>query len=324
MENPAPFLGWSLNFLDNGSTVERLSSSLTHSVAHLDFTSFDSTVCSRLIRDAFRIIGSLFELDVIQYNMLRDLEEYFIHTPLVYYNTVVTKHRGIPSGSAFTQLIGSICNMIACHYCSFKGGSTYCIQETSKWLGDDSLLFFDDGMAVEEFKDSFLAYFKDLGLSVSHDKTGYVVNNEFSFKKDASFKVLGREIVSDGRRYKLDRARISAQVVWPEEEDRSKYDTASRLMGLVWAYGFTRAYYGMFLSLYRRLEIKDTRKIIPRQSIIRFASIFLSKDVNLTKFPSFEDIQTRYFGEIDRYIKVCGGKSCRWKAFHLLHNVEIT
>lgn len=78
----------------------------------IDFSRFDQTIPSWLIHQAFAIIKEFFdgedeqlELDWIEYN--------FIHTMLAYPGKgIFQKHRGIPSGSHFTQLIGSICNML--------------------------------------------------------------------------------------------------------------------------------------------------------------------------------------------------------------------
>lgn len=316
MDNPPPFLGWSVNYLDYGRTLNTLQRSLTCSVGHVDFSAFDSTVISRLIRSSFKIVKAQLSLGVDESKLFDQLVEYFVHTPLIYYDKVLTKHRGIPSGSAFTQLVGSICNMIACYYASFRG-RRYNIQNTSKWLGDDSLLYFDEGMAREDWRDYFLSYFIELGLNVSEDKTGFTNSTVARLGKGA-FKFLGREITYKWPQLLIDRNKLSAQIMWPEERDRTQYDTASRLIGLAWAYGFTKPIYALLFQLFNNLKVENSNIKI-RRSVKRFANIFLTKDINLTRFPEFDEIQLRYYGGLDKYVTVQGKSS--WSIVQLTRNV---
>ena len=76
-----------------------------------DYSKFDQTVQSWVIEDAFSIIKEFYdpiyhkELDWICYN--------FINTWVCYSGgNLVQKHRGIPSGSNFTQVIGSMANAL--------------------------------------------------------------------------------------------------------------------------------------------------------------------------------------------------------------------
>jgi hypothetical protein len=77
----------------------------------LDFSKFDQTIQAWLIEDVFSIIKEFYspefhrELDWICYQ--------FIHTWLVLPGgRIEQKHRGIPSGSNFTQVVGSMCNAL--------------------------------------------------------------------------------------------------------------------------------------------------------------------------------------------------------------------
>lgn len=79
--------------------------------ASVDFSKFDQTVPSWLIRWAFSVVKDFYdpkyhrELDFICYN--------FINTLIAIPGEGITqKHKGIPSGSNFTQIIGSMCNAV--------------------------------------------------------------------------------------------------------------------------------------------------------------------------------------------------------------------
>jgi hypothetical protein len=128
----------------------------------LDFSKFDQTIQGWLIDDAFSIIKEFYhpqhyrELDWIAYQ--------FKHSRLISSRGVFQKHRGIPSGSSFTQLVGSMCNALmiltyiasrAPRGCSYEERVRYVEEEigfTSSGrrdygkfsmfvMGDDNLLF---------------------------------------------------------------------------------------------------------------------------------------------------------------------------------------
>lgn len=78
----------------------------------LDYSGYDQTVPARVIHDVFTdVIRPMF--DECYWNELKFIEYNFIHTKMLLpRNTYVVKHRGIPSGSMFTQIIGSLCNAL--------------------------------------------------------------------------------------------------------------------------------------------------------------------------------------------------------------------
>jgi hypothetical protein len=132
-----------------------------------DWSKWDARCPTRLIMEGFRIIKKFFhEVDEAQWDMIT---RYFCTCPILMPNAKVYKRRrrGIPSGSYFTSLIGSICNMIAIHFLAF-------LQELDVVglyvLGDDSFVGFtsnvDIGMMVRDA-------WTFMGMKLNLDKLAY-------------------------------------------------------------------------------------------------------------------------------------------------------
>lgn len=86
-----------------------------------DVSSYDSSVPAALIRQAFAILGTWFDmnqeimgLDCTIGKLWDKIQHYFIHTPIVMPDGYLYKGKkhGVPSGSYFTQLVDSVCNTI--------------------------------------------------------------------------------------------------------------------------------------------------------------------------------------------------------------------
>nr|QXV86425.1 RNA-dependent RNA polymerase [Partitiviridae sp.] len=311
--DPPKFMGWSINWLDYGRSLERVtfnSGLRWGAIAQLDFSSFDATIPEFLIHKAFNIVKMMFNLSREEKIMLDNLKYYFIHTPILFYETIIVKHRGIPSGSTFTQLIGSICNMIMCKYADLVSWYSFglCLKD-SCWLGDDSLLFFREGIAKEEFNDRYLKYFDHFGVEVNEDKSNYVVRNSWTYEDinfcSMSVKFLGRAICPDCKCFKLSFSKFDAQVAWPESEDKTVHDTGTRLIGLVWAYGMYYDTYTKLAVAFKRLNLPNNRVSpelvtgLTNRDVSRFLTMFVGHggDVPLS-FPTFEEVSDRYFDNV--------------------------
>lgn len=136
----------------------------------LDFSKFDQTIQSWLIDDAFSIVKEFYapkwhqEIDWVCYQ--------FKNSWLVYPGGVGQKHRGIPSGSNFTQVIGSMCNaLMILTYLSSRAPGGYSLEQRMDYverqlqltdvrnrapgkytmfvMGDDNLLFTREKVDVE-------------------------------------------------------------------------------------------------------------------------------------------------------------------------------
>lgn len=108
----------------------------------LDYSKFDSTISSSLIKAAFRILKTNFgKFDSLQAEAWNRVVNYFLETTIVMpdgYLYVGKKH-GVPSGSFFTQLIDSVVNCILVGAMSARFG----LSISKKYfmvLGDDLLL----------------------------------------------------------------------------------------------------------------------------------------------------------------------------------------
>lgn len=103
----------------------------------LDWSKFDSTVSRQVISLAFNCVKRAFKsVDREAWNFVC---RYFAcgHILMPDGNIYTGRVRGIPSGSWFTQLIGSMCNYFLIHYISYVVGEGI---ERAVVLGDDSVI----------------------------------------------------------------------------------------------------------------------------------------------------------------------------------------
>jgi hypothetical protein len=131
----------------------------------LDWSRFDSSVPRFLIRFAFGIIKKAYGTEYE--GVLDMIEHYFIFTPIMMPDgKVFIKRTGIPSGSRFTALIGSIVNWVLIRAMT-KG-----MARQLHTVGDDSLFAIsasqrDISLMLNEWK----AFAAALGMTINSDKT---------------------------------------------------------------------------------------------------------------------------------------------------------
>lgn len=148
-----------------------------------DYSKFDQTIPDWLIHQAFNFVRSCYSSN---YKKIIDWIEYnFIHTKMLLPSgDVVEVHKGIPSGSNFTQLIGSICNyLMGLTYLSscFNGSFDYkrnavklATQPVNGGpismfvMGDDNLFFTDFKIDLHSMA-QYLTH--NFGVKVNADKT---------------------------------------------------------------------------------------------------------------------------------------------------------
>ena len=87
-------------------------------VGSFDWSRFDSSIPAPLIRLAFKIVKGWFVRGTVNETEWSGIVDYFVHTPILMPDGRVYtgKTGGIPSGSYFTGIIGSICNLLLVEY----------------------------------------------------------------------------------------------------------------------------------------------------------------------------------------------------------------
>jgi len=117
----------------------------------IDMSAFDASISKFLIKQAFKIVKSWFDLaeteletGVTVGEIFNTIEDYFIHTPIVMPdgNVYYGKRHGVPSGSYFTQIIDSIVNCMIAGTLDARFNLRLAKSDTYI-LGDDLLLWSD-------------------------------------------------------------------------------------------------------------------------------------------------------------------------------------
>lgn len=126
----------------------------------LDYSKFDASLSDWLIADAFELIKSAFVR--VDEKLWTAIVNSFIHKAFVMPSGLVYSDKGVPSGSMFTQIIDSICNMIMIQ--------TYLNATHNRGemivMGDDNLLYTYRPIRVKDMA-SYLA--KNFGTRIHTD-----------------------------------------------------------------------------------------------------------------------------------------------------------
>lgn len=129
----------------------------------IDYSSFDQTISSWLIEDAFEILKQGFKLTDYEEKLFYVIRDSFIHKNFILNEGVVESHKGVPSGSMFTQIIDSIVNVLVI--------KTYFNHLESKnkmiTMGDDNAIFFNVPVNMEDLSTYLM---KNFGLIVKVDE----------------------------------------------------------------------------------------------------------------------------------------------------------
>lgn len=143
----------------------RLRKSCSNTKYHtsIDYSQFDSTVTSSIIKYAFAALRTWYDLNTVVYrdktlgNVFDIVETYFITTPIVmpnkdreYPTLVLGKKSGVPSGSYFTQIVDSFAN--AALLFAFASRFQITVKEQDVYiLGDDCLFFANQEIDLRKF-----------------------------------------------------------------------------------------------------------------------------------------------------------------------------
>lgn len=131
----------------------------------LDYSGFDASVPRSLVQAAFDILRDFFvEVDEGEWEAI---VRYFVYTEIIMPDfNVYRKTRGIPSGSYFTQLVGSIVNYISLVY-AFEVAGVSLHPANIMVLGDDSIVCPSRYVPIAEMA----RILKTLNLTVNVEKS---------------------------------------------------------------------------------------------------------------------------------------------------------
>lgn len=134
----------------------------------LDFSKFDSSVPSWLIKIAFKILKTWFDFNEDTEKVYDKIQHYFINTPIVMIDGHLYhgKNHGVPSGSYFTQLVDSIVNYIIIT-AAMQRFDLHHHEGRVHVLGDDSVFSTNVSVNLKELQ----AYFKTFGFHLNVTKS---------------------------------------------------------------------------------------------------------------------------------------------------------
>jgi hypothetical protein len=137
------------------------------SYVSLDYSKYDSTIPSWLIKSSFDIIRAAFD-HCGDTKLLDVIEEDFINKNIITGEGVFFTSHGNPSGSAFTAIINGICNEIMTEtWLDWKG-----LRADYNIMGDDNLIYLDGAGNVEELIHQVSSYiYHNFGVKVNFDKS---------------------------------------------------------------------------------------------------------------------------------------------------------
>lgn len=128
----------------------------------IDYSSFDQTISSWLIEDAFSIVRCAFRMTPADEKLFDVIVHDFIHKRFVLADGILESHKGVPSGSMFTQVIDSIVNVLVV--------KTYfnSIHERCKTfvMGDDNVIFAGPKASLDDMASYIM---KNFGLIIKVD-----------------------------------------------------------------------------------------------------------------------------------------------------------
>jgi len=227
----------------------------------LDWSRFDATVPRFLIRFAFGIIRKAFGTE---YSGVFDMiEHYFIHTPIVMPDgRTFIKHTGIPSGSRFTALVGSIVNWVLIKAMT-KGKA-----RQLHTVGDDSLFALD--LSEDEIRRQMVEWEQFASA------LGMVINSKKS-EVGANVKFLGRRQHYGSTR--RDPGTLLLHFMLPE---RLEADMEERLVGLLWDSSLNSwsifSLYAQYVTPLKRVDPRRApwpmRMALKNQRLVSIGAIF--------------------------------------------------
>lgn len=201
-----------------------------------DYRMFDKTVPPWLIRDAFSILADCFDMGRVESSdgliwevdaeksllRFKRMMRYFINTPVrLNSGERFMKQGGIPSGSGWTNIVGSILNAIITRYAVYN--TTGSLPFADIYMGDDSFVVVEGPVNLEDL------------ATVVEENFGVILNTDKSWVTTSSVNVhfLGYYNL-DGVAFKPQDT-IIASFIYPERKPDDVQTTCARGLGQLWS-----------------------------------------------------------------------------------------
>jgi len=231
---------WDFSFL-RGEYAELQHFCQKSTVYGTDVSGFDASVSSHNIRRIFSWFKTKFTLNSIDRREFDMVEDYFINTPLWYEDGIYIKHKGVPSGSYFTQLVDSIVNLAyqAFLLSEMRGRmiDSLCDFAFIRVLGDDSLIAIEQAIPKTQFDLACDKISSVFNVQIHPAKGFYsCCEDEFEDRKEFEFLGFGIDFFAPIH-FKKDKGLILAQCLFPEEREKNPAYSMARLIGIKWSIG---------------------------------------------------------------------------------------
>lgn len=133
-------------------------------ILSVDFSGYDASLPKVLIHAAFEVVRSWFSTE--WHDLIHIIEESFLTCGLWTPEGILGgRDGGVPSGSGFTNLIDSLCQLLGLRICEYRLHNPVVLATVQ---GDDGVYSFSKPWALSELQEVF----ESLGLKLSSDKGG--------------------------------------------------------------------------------------------------------------------------------------------------------
>jgi hypothetical protein len=257
-----------------------------------DWSSFDSTIPCWLINIAFDIIWESFDNqyalhedtaifggDIMEYKnkfLFNWLKEYFIKTKITLPDgQCIQKEHGIPSGSFFTQAVGSIINYLVINFLNEVYGWN---AKRIKVLGDDSSflvpIYYPGKVSGEKIRALGKQCF---GLILKEEKLRIATKQ--SDRKFLGYSVSGNRYVRDDKDWLL-------MVLYPERDVHDLSISASRVIAYYLLGGInSEVYCSFFWDYFKRYPYIIGQPLKPTRGMKRLFKYVLRQSYEVLKVP---------------------------------------
>lgn len=323
---------WNVNYL-RGALPELWKDLVSLPGAGLfgdDVSHYDESLIKEAIRWAFGVCRMQFRFTKKwQMRIWTAIVHYFLETPILAYEWLWLTLSSVPSGSGFTQIIDTLVLAYvqtdrALALWKKNGGASLptirtldeitCIKDILillKLLGDDALIKTRFPLLTGD-REWLSAYFWERHGLEAHPSKGFfsAAGNTKPHGEFEPYNAMGKnELIHDPRlpeflgkklvnssSLTIETELLKAQVYLPESRDTCSGDVATRLVGLAWSCGTSSEHYKFLKSKWIELHdsFPDTSPTPWKRDFIRFFKYVEGVNLPPTRFPSYEEIASRY------------------------------